>query len=154
MKKSEVELIVKNNALPIADELNFELVDVEYIKEGPYMYLKIYIDKVGGVTIEDCQKMSGKINEKLNEIDPIEENYFLEVSSPGLDRPLKTDKDLMKNMNNDIEISLYKSIDGKKKYKGELINFDENEIEIKDEKNVHFKLDRDVISKINLAFKF
>lgn len=154
MKKREIEDLTKDITLPIVEDYGFELVDVEYVKEGPNLYLRVYIDKPGGITIDDCQKVSERISDKLDEIDPIEENYFLEVSSPGLDRPLKNDKDLEKNLHNEVEVSLYKPLNGKKKYTGKLLSFDNEKIEIDSEEMGVIPIERSIISKINLAVKF
>ncbi len=113
MSKKEVLKSVKNICESIATSLNYELVDVEYIKESGSYYLRIYIDKPGGITLDDCQIMSVAVSEKLDENDPIKEAYYLEVSSPGLDRPLKTDKDLKRNLGKDIEVKLYKTFNKK-----------------------------------------
>lgn len=154
MRKLEIEKLVTELTSSIVDIHNFELVDVEYVKEGPHMYLRIYIDKPGGITIDDCQKVSEQLGEKLDEIDPIEENYFLEVSSPGLDRTLKNDTDLESNKDKDIEISLFKPLNGKKKYIGKLIGFNNEKIIFNDDEIGEVDLEREYISKINLAVKF
>ncbi len=152
MNKKQIEQLVKD----IVESLNdaIELVDVEFTKEGIHRYLRIFIDKEEGVTLDDCQHVSQKISEQLDKIDPIEENYFLEVSSPGLDRPLKTKRDLEKSIGKNIEIKLYKKINNKKKYCGEFIEFDEDNIEILDEEIGKIKIKRDDIAKMNLAIKF
>ncbi|MGF7057123.1 ribosome maturation factor RimP [Brassicibacter mesophilus] len=154
MKKGDIENVVTEITQPILDTLDFELVDVEYVKEGPYMYLRIYIDKSGGITIDDCQKVSEKVSDILDEKDPIEDNYFLEVSSPGLDRPLKKDKDLERNIGKDVEISLYKPVNGKKKHVGKLLGFNTETLYIEDESTEEMHIERSAISKINLAIKF
>lgn len=154
MKKSELESMVTEIVSPIIAKYNYELVDVEYAKEGPNMFLRVFIDKLGGVTIDDCQKVSEQLSNLLDEKDPIQDNYFLEVSSPGLDRPLKNNEDLDRSINKDIEISLYRQLNGKKKYIGKLIDFDDENILIKDEKNDEIEINREIISKINLAIKF
>src|SRR5690554_1280310 len=118
MTKRNTEGLVRDIALPLADALGYELVDVEYIKEGQNWYLRFYIDKEGGVTLEDCQTFSSRINVLLDEADPIANSYFLEVSSPGLDRPLKKVADFERYMDREIEVSLYTSLEGSKKYKG------------------------------------
>lgn len=153
MRKKEIEKLVFDISESIVENMEFDLIDVEYVKEGPHMYLRIFIDKPGGVTIDDCQNASKLISEKLDEKDPIKSNYFLEVSSPGLDRPLKETRDLEKALGKDVEISLYRTINGKKKYLGELKDFDNNEIEIESE-NGNIKFNRNDIAKINLAIKF
>ncbi len=154
MKKNALENMITEMVNPILSKNNFELVDVEYVKEGPHLYLRVFIDKPGGITIDDCQKVSEQLSNLLDEKDPIEDNYFLEVSSPGLDRTLKNDKDLERSIGKDIEISLYKQIDGKKKYTGKLIKFDDKSIFFSDEKKEEIQINRDIISKINLAIKF
>lgn len=154
MKKNELEKMVTEMVSPIISKNNYELVDVEYVKEGPNQYLRVFIDKPNGITLDDCQKVSEELSVLLDEKDPIEENYYLEVSSPGLDRPLKNDLDFEKSIGKDIEISLYKRIDGKKKYIGKLKNFNNNEIVIEDENNNEVILNREFVSKVNLAIKF
>ncbi|WP_425447478.1 ribosome maturation factor RimP [Dethiothermospora halolimnae] len=154
MKKSQVEKLSKEIAHPILDELNFELVDVEYVKEGPHKYLRIYADKPGGINIDDCQKISEQLSAKLDEVDPIKENYFLEVSSPGIDRPLKSDSDFEKALNDEVELQLYKALNNQKRYSGTLIDFDNETVTIDTEQDKEFKIDRNIISKINLAVKF
>lgn len=154
MRKNEIESLTIKISEPIIEDLKMELVDVEYIKEGPNMYLRLYIDKDGGVNLDDCQNVSQRISEVLDEKDPISENYFLEVSSPGIDRPLKNDKDLKRSIGKDIEISLYKAIEGKKKLTGKLLNYDDENIYIKDEDSTEQTIERSIISKINLAVNF
>ncbi|MFA5523359.1 MAG: ribosome maturation factor RimP [Tissierellales bacterium] len=154
MKKATIESIISEMVNPILQKFFYELVDVEYIKEGPYFYLRVFIDKPSGVTIDDCQKVSEELSTLLDKEDPIKENYFLEVSSPGLDRPLKKNKDLERSIDKDIEISLYKQISGKKKHIGKLVRFDDNNLFVIDEKNEELQLSRELISKVNLAIKF
>ena len=154
LKRNDIESLTFKIAEPIVEELEIEIVDIEYIKEGPHMYLRLYIDKDGGVNLDDCQRVSEKISEALDEKDPISENYFLEVSSPGIDRPLKNDKDLKRSIGKDIEISLYKAIDEKKKLTGKLLNYDDDNIYIEYEDSKEVSIERNVISKINLAVNF
>lgn len=154
LKKNSVESLVCKIADPIIVGLNMELVDVEYLKEGPNMYLRVYIDTNGGVTLDDCKKVSEKLSEELDVKDPISENYFLEVSSPGLDRPLKNDKDLKRSIGKDVELNLYKTVDGNKKLTGKLLKYDDEKIYIEDTDNSEKDVDRSIISKINLAVNF
>jgi ribosome maturation factor RimP len=116
--------------------------------------LRIFIDKPGGITIDDCQKASEIISAKLDEIDPIDSSYYLEVSSPGLDRPLKTNKDLDRNLGEDIEIKLYQGVNGKKSYIGKFLSFNNDCIVILDDDNSEVELSRKNIAKINLAIRF
>ncbi|HAE62819.1 MAG TPA: ribosome maturation factor RimP [Eubacteriaceae bacterium] len=118
MAKKKTDEFVFDLAQPIAEELGFELVDVEFIKEGQNWFLRIYIDKDGGVSLDDCQRFSGKINVLLDDADPISQSYFLEVSSPGLDRPLKKKSDYDRSIDKAIEVNLYAQLNGSKYYKG------------------------------------
>lgn len=152
--RKEVLRITKQICQSIADELSFELIDMEYIKEFGSYFLKVYIDKVGGVSTDDCEKMSEKLSAILDEKDPIKEAYYLEVSSPGLDRPLKTDKDLKRNLNKDVEIKLYKPLNNIKDYEGVLVDFNDNEVVIEDSQGKTISLAKETISIVRLAIKF
>jgi len=145
---------VKNIAEPLAEELGYELVDVEFVKEGNRYFLRIFIDKPGGVNLDDCQKMSQLVGKKLDEVDPIDVSYYLEVSSPGLDRPLKTDKDLKRNLGKEIEVKLYEQLEGKKILEGVLENFTEDEIILKVDEDKVINISRNKIALIKLAIKF
>lgn len=153
MRKNEIEDTTRDLTLSFLEGTDIELVDVEYIKEGPNMFLRVYIDKEDGISIEDCQKVSQNLSKTLDELDPIEENYFLEVSSPGIDRPLKTDNDLTKSLGKDVEISLYKSINGKKKLIGNLKDFNSEYLTIVEDLD-ELDIERKSIAKISLAIKF
>lgn len=152
-KKGNVELLKKISE-PIAEELNYELVDVEFVKESSDYFLRIYIYKEGGITLDDCQKMSELLSEKLDEEDPIDVAYYLEVSSPGLDRPLKTDNDLKRNLGKDIEAGLYKSLNGMKKIDGVLESYNDEELVVKNESDEIIKIPREIVSLVKLVIKF
>ncbi|WP_026906156.1 ribosome maturation factor RimP [Paucisalibacillus globulus] len=111
---------------PILEEKNLELVDVEYVKEGRNWFLRVYIDKEGGIDISECGEVSELLSEKLDEVDPIKEAYFLEVSSPGVERPIKTVEDFAKNINKNVYVKLFEPIDGEKTFEGILVDFKEN----------------------------
>ncbi|MEA4847150.1 MAG: ribosome maturation factor RimP [Clostridiaceae bacterium] len=130
MAKRKVEDIVRELAVPVIDRNNFELVEIEYKKEGPDWYLRVYIDKEGGITIDDCQSVSEELSGLLDEADPIEHSYIFEVSSPGIDRPLKTDRDYRKNNGKPVEIKLFTALEGKKIIEGTLKGHTEEEVEI------------------------
>lgn len=119
------EIITKATELldPILLEHNLTLFDIEYVKEGNDMFLRVYIDKDGGVDLTDCSKVSEQLSEKLDEDDPIKAAYMLEVSSPGAERPLKTAKDFEQHINENIYVSLYIHIEGEKEYEGRLTSF-------------------------------
>lgn len=126
----KVEQLLKQ---PVA-ELGFELCDVEFIKEYGDWVLTLYIDKEGGVNIDDCERVSRAVDPMLDEADPIEQAYMLSVSSLGLDRPLKKDADYTRNLGKRIEIKLFAPKDGKKEFKGELVSFDETNVVVRLEK--------------------
>jgi ribosome maturation factor RimP len=145
---------VEEISLPILQQLNFELVDIEFEKQGSNWYLRIFIDKPEGITIDDCQLVSEKIGKCLDDIDPIEQSYFLEVSSPGLDRPLKKDKDLKKHLGDMVEVKTYKPVDGIKNFKGILKDFSDKSVFIETEEGKITEIDRALISTIRLAISF
>ncbi|GAA0445178.1 ribosome maturation factor RimP [Lentibacillus halophilus] len=121
---SHVIKTTRELATPILEEKGLELVDIEYVKEGKNWFLRVYIDKDGGVDINECGIVSEQLSEKLDEIDPIEGSYFLEVSSPGVERPLKSKDDFQKNIGNNVYVKLYAPIDGDKEHQGILKTFD------------------------------
>ncbi|MDM5358051.1 ribosome maturation factor RimP [Peribacillus sp. RS7] len=127
MSKKVTE-VVEELALPILEELQLELVEVEYVKEGKTWFLRVYIDKETGVDIEDCGNVSEKLSEKLDEVDPIPQNYFLEVSSPGAERPLKKEKDFLKAIGKNVYIKTYEPILDEKEFEGILTSFDGKEV--------------------------
>jgi ribosome maturation factor RimP len=156
MSKKVTE-IVEEMAAPILEELNLELVEVEYVKEGRNWFLRVYIDKENGVDIEECGIVSERLSEKLDEKDPISNNYFLEVSSPGAERPLKKDSDFMKAVGKNVHIKTYEPIDNEKEFEGILKNFDGDtviiEIKIKTRKK-EITIPYDKIAKARLAISF
>jgi len=120
---SNVRNVTKELIDPILEEQDLELFDIEYVKEGPDWYLRVYIDKEGGVDIEECERVSRMLSDKLDERDLIKGTYFLEVSSPGVERPLKTREDFEKNINKNIFVTLYVHIESEKEYEGILKDF-------------------------------
>lgn len=112
--------------LPLMEENRFELVDVEYVKEGGSWYLRAYIDKPDGITIDDCELISRALSDLLDKEDFIEDSYILEVSSPGLLRPIKKDKDFQRNLGKDVEIRLFKAVDKQKEFTGTLCAYDKD----------------------------
>lgn len=131
--EEKVEQLVKD---PI-EKLGYSLYDVEYVKEGPEYYLRIYIDKESGIDLNDCEKVSNEINEILDKADYIKEQYYLEVSSPGIERKLRKDKHLEQNISKNVEIKLFKKDNnGKKEYTGKLKAFNQEEIIIETDKEI------------------
>ncbi len=149
MTYSNVTDIVRELARPIVENMGLELVDVEYFREGPNWYLKVYIDKEGGVTLNDCELVNKPLGEKLDEIDPIAQSYIFEVSSPGVERAFKTVRDYEKAIGHTVQIKLYKSIDGCKTVKGVLDAFDEETVTVVTDDNDKKTYPLEVISKIN-----
>ena len=117
MRKS-IEATIEEIVQPIVDAKNFEIVDIEYVKEAGEYFLRVYLDKEGGISLSDCEVVSRELSEILDKKDPIKDNYFLEVSSPGLDRPLKKEKDFIRYAGRDVEIKLYKPLNGTKQLEG------------------------------------
>ena len=117
-------------AQPIIDQFGFELVDVEYVKEAGNWYLRFYIDKEGGITVDDCEAVSRIFSDKLDELDFIEDAYIMEVSSPGLGRPLKKEKDYVRSMGKEVEIRTYRPINKEKEFYGILSAYDESSVTI------------------------
>ena len=129
-RREEYEMKTEALITPIVDEKGFELVDVEYVKEGSNWYLRAYVDKEGGITINDLESVSRILSDKLDEEDFISDAYILEVSSPGLGRPLKKDKDFDRNMGNEIEVHLYRAVDRQKQLVGLLKAYNADTITI------------------------
>lgn len=127
---SKVTEVVEELTQPIIQELGLELVEIEFVKEGKNWFLRVYIDKENGVDIEDCGIVSERLSEKLDELDPITQNYFLEVSSPGAERPLKKAKDFEKAIGKNVFIKTYEPIDGEKGFEGKLLEYDGQTVKV------------------------
>ncbi len=139
---------------PIMDRNGFELVDVEYVKEGGNWYLRAYIDKPGGINVDDCETVSRELSDLLDEKDFIEESYILEVSSPGLGRPLKKEKDFKRSLGKEVEIRTYRMVDRKKEFTGILTDYDKDTVTIEVENSERKTFDKGDIALIRLAFDF
>ncbi|MDN6161363.1 MAG: ribosome maturation factor RimP [Atopostipes sp.] len=151
--------VVSEIAEPIAKENGFQIVDIEYLKEGKNWFLRIYIDKHGGVDLNDCARFNQLISEELDSIDPdpIPYAYYLEVSSPGAERPLKTKEDFETALGRYINITLYDPVEGKNIYEGTLSEITEDKIlmVVKEKtKEKEVEIQRDNISKARLAVEF
>lgn len=130
MPKERVTDIIEKMALPILHEAGLELVDVEYKKEGANWFLRVYIDKPGGVDIDDCSRVSERLSDELDTVDPIPTAYFLEVSSPGAERPLKKPSDFENALGQYVNVNLYEPISGQKNFEGLLTVFEQDSLEI------------------------
>ena len=154
MRKADIEKKCEELVMPIIEANQFELVDVEYVKEGANNYLRVYADKEGGINIDDCVLISRSLEAKLDEDDFIEEAYILEVSSPGLGRPLKKEKDFKRSIGKEVEIRLYKAIDKEKEFVGVLKSYDEETVTLVFEEEQEKSFYRKDIALIRLAFDF
>ena len=139
---------------PILAEHNFELYDIEFVKEGQSWYLRVYIDKEGGITVDDCEAVSRIFSDKLDELDFIEDAYIMEVSSPGLGRPLKKEKDYVRSMGKEVEIRTYRPINKEKEFYGILSAYDESSVTITTEEQKEQTFEKADIALIRLAFDF
>jgi ribosome maturation factor RimP len=142
LPKKNIAQTVEELVKPIIESMDIELVDIEFVKESNNWYLRIYIDKEGGVTIDDCENVSRKVSDILDEKDPIEQSYSLEVSSPGIDRPIKSSSDFEKHKGEEVEVKLYKPIDGSKSYEGILEGLINHKITIKNNKDEVIEFDK------------
>lgn len=153
-RKETYEQRTEELLLPIIEEYQFELVDVEYVKEGTNWYLRAYIDKEGGITVDDCEVVSRKMSDLLDEQDFIEESYIFEVSSPGLGRPLKKEKDYKRSIGKEVEIRTYRAIEKEKEFYGILKSYDETTVTIEMEEHKEMIFAKTDIALIRLAFDF
>lgn len=133
--------------------LGYDVYDIQYVKEGKDYYLRIFIDKPDGIDLNDCEKVNNEINNLLDEADYIKEQYFLEISSPGIERILRKDKHLKDNIGKMVEVKLFKPINKQKTIEGNLNNFDENFIFIKTDEN-EMKIERKDISVIKTVYEW
>ncbi len=153
-RKETYEQKAEEMILPIVEANGFELVDVEYVKEGGSWYLRAYIDKEGGITVDDCEVVSRAFSDRLDENDFIEDAYILEVSSPGLGRPLKKEKDYQRSMGKELEIRTYRAIDRCREFYGLLTAYDEDSVTIEEEDGTLRTFAKADIALIRLAFDF
>ncbi len=153
-KKENYEKRAESLILPIIEKNNYELVDVEFVREGSNWFLRAYIDKEGGFSVNDCEKVSREFSDLLDEEDFIEESYILEISSPGLGRQLKKDKDFERSLGDEVELKLYKAVDGQKEFSGTLESYDETTVTLGFEGGVTNSFERKNIALIRLAIDF
>ena len=153
-KASVYEAKTESLIMPILDRMNFELVDVEYVKEGGTWYLRAYIDKEGGITVNDCEDVAREMNVLLDEEDFIPDAYVFEVSSPGLGRPLKKEKDYIRNMGKELEIRTYKAINRCKEFYGLLRAYDKDTVTIETEDGEKIIFNKSEIALIRQAIDF
>lgn len=153
-KRESYEARTEELITPIIERMNFELVDVEYVKEGGTWYLRAYIDKEGGITVNDCEAVAREMNEILDREDFVEDSYVFEVSSPGLGRPLKKEKDYVRSMGKEVEIRTYRAINREKEFYGLLAAYDDATVTIEQEDGEKLTFEKSDIALIRLAFDF
>lgn len=136
---------------PVIESLGYELVDVEFIKEGSDWFLRVYIDKENGVNVDDCADVSREIGTKLDEIDPITQEYYLEVSSPGIERVLKKENDFRRFKGSNVMVKLFTKFQEKKQYSGKLGEVDEESLIIISDEEI--KIPRELISRVNILWE-
>ncbi|NMM65690.1 ribosome maturation factor RimP [Clostridium sp. P21] len=155
MNKSTLINRVEELIKPIVVELNYELYYLELVREGKDNYLRIYIDKENGtISLEDCEKVSRAVSDMLDVEDPIREGYYLEVSSPGIERILHTDEHLQKYIGNDVLAQISGLLNGKKKYEGTLVSFNNEELNIETKEKEEISIPREKILNVSLKGKF
>lgn len=153
-KREEYEQKTEQLLLSIIEKNNFELVDVEYVKEAGNWYLRAYIDKPGGITVDDCEIVNRELGDLLDRDDFIDDSYILEVSSPGLGRPLKKERDFVRSEGEEVEIRTYRMVEKQKEFRGLLKAWDKDTVTIEQEDGQERVFDRDNIALIRLAFDF
>ena len=153
-RREEYESKTEALLIPILEEKGYEMVDVEYVKEGNNWYLRAYVDKPGGITINDLERVSRQLSDLLDEKDFISDAYILEVSSPGLGRPLKKERDFDRSIGEEVEVHLYRSLNGNKQYVGLLKSYDKDTITIETEEGSEINLDRVNVSLVKLTIDF
>ena len=152
-RRERYEERVERFLQPIMEEHQFELVDVEWVKEAGTWYLRAYVDKEGGFSVDDCETVSRRLSDWLDKEDFIAESYILEVSSPGLGRPLKKEKDFARSIGKDVDVKLYRARDKRKDFTGTLKAYDKDTVTI-EEDGTELVFERGEIALIRLAFDF
>jgi ribosome maturation factor RimP len=151
--EEQIRTVVERLLTPYLEREKFELVDIDYVKEGGNWFLRVYVDKEGGIDIEDCSRISEYLSQKLDEEDPIPNAYFLEVSSPGAERPLKKPKDFYWAVGKHVLVSTYEPFDGMKEFEGKLLSFDERNVVVQTAKR-SYTIPYDKVAHARLAIAF
>ncbi|MGE4282192.1 MAG: ribosome maturation factor RimP [Clostridia bacterium] len=154
MAKTKIEDAVFELAQPLAQQNGCEVVDIEFKREGASWFLRVFIDKKDGITIEDCEIVSKDISAELDRVDLIEQSYYLEVSSPGLDRPLKKEQDFLRHLGDKVEVKLYKALNGTKKLTGILEEYHDDRIILHLEDDSKLELTKEKIALVRLFVDF
>ena len=148
---------IEKNTYDLAENLvaskGYSIYDVEYLKEGPHWFLRVYIDRDGGVNVDDCEAISRELSVLLDEKDFVKENYFLEISSPGIERVLRQEEHFQNAIGENIRIKLYKAVEGAKEAEGQLLYADDQKITVRTDAN-QFDIEKKNIAKANIKFDF
>lgn len=153
MNRRQIEQLVSTWTKEIVEDTDTELVDVEYVRQGKDWFLRVYVDKPGGIDVEDCREISLELSKLLDEEDPIANPYFLEVSSPGLERPLKKEVDYQNYIGSLVNLRTYQAFDGIKEFQGELLGLESGLVKIKVQ-DKEWEIPYDQIAKARLAVEF
>ena len=153
MQAKDIVKLTEEAVMPILDSKGFEFVDCEFVKEGPDWYLRVYIDKEGGIGINDCEFVSRALDEKLGD-DLTEQPYIMEVSSPGIDRVLKRDREYIKYKDRLVDVKLFKAIDGNKEFRGKLIGLIDDKVVINAESGERLEFNKKDVAATRLAVIF
>ena len=153
-RREEIEKMAEELVLPILEANKCELVDVEYVKEAGTWYLRVYADKENGITVDDCEVISRAFSDLLDEKDFIEDSYILEVSSPGLGRALKKEKDFARSIGQEVDVHLFKPLNKEKEFTGVLKSYDEDTLTIETEDGEEMQFSRKEIALVRLSFTF
>lgn len=151
--KKNIPSLVERLLQPYLEQESFELVDIEYVKEGRSRFLRVYVDKEGGIDIEDCSRISEYLSAMLDEEDPIPEAYFLEVSSPGAERPLKKPKDFYRAIDRHVLVKTYEPLHGMKEFEGTLLAYDESDLTV-EAGGKQYKIPVSKVASARLAIAF
>ena len=159
MAKKKIKEIIEEISAAFMEENGLELYYVEFVKEGRDWFLRVYIDKLSAsaeeyISTDDCEKVSRFLSEELDRLDPIEQNYYLEVSSPGMDRQLLTERHYEKYTGRQVEVKLYEAVDGRKTFEGVLLGLSEGNVVIRDEQDKELMFPRQQVAKTSLAVVF
>ena len=153
-KREVIEQRTEALLAPILEETGYDLWDVQYVSENKEYFLRVYIDKEGGITIDDCVDVSRKLSDALDSDEFIDDAYTLEVSSPGLGRRLVKDREFDRSIGRDVDVRFYKSIDGTKELTGKLISYDKDTVTIETDDGDSHSLNRSDIATVKLSVDF
>jgi ribosome maturation factor RimP len=149
MKKQSKEVFLEELITPVVEAVGYELTDLTFEKGGKDWFLVLYIDSDDGISLDDCEKVSRRVSEFLDEKDPIEQSYILEVSSPGIDRPLKKERHFLASIDKTIAVHLFAPLNGKKDFQGILKAYQPERLSLKIESGEVLELENSKIAKAN-----